>query len=105
MSADIPNIENAAEYVQRLLAKYGDSPTANGKPNGVLEQEVLLSLLVRMEKAIEELRAERDDHQHNLLCMIEEKFGNEPLPPLPPEGEWRDFAEVIKELEEQMRNG
>jgi hypothetical protein len=105
MDADNPTIENAAEYIQRLQTKYGVTPEANGNPNAVLDKEQLLALLVRMEQANEEIRAERDDHQHNLLCMMEEKFGNEPLPPLPPEGEWRDFAEVIKELEEQMRNG
>ena len=105
MGADDPKIENAAEYIQRLQAKYGVMPEANGTLDPVFDKERLLALLVLMEQANEELRAERDDHQHNLICMIEEKFGDEPFPPLPPEGEWRDFAEVVKELEEQMRNG
>jgi hypothetical protein len=98
---DIPNVENAVEYVQQLRAKYGLPPEPNGKPASILENEHFLSLLARMEQVNDELRAERDEYRHNLIGMLKEKFTDVPLPPLPPEGDWQDTEELLKELEEQ----
>ena len=48
MGTDLPTIENAAEYVQHLQAKYGATPEPNGHSASVLDKDQLLALLVRM---------------------------------------------------------
>ena len=101
---DIPKVENAVEYVQQLRAKYGLPPEPNGKTASILNNEQLLSLLVRIEQVNEELLAERDEYRHNLIGMLKEKFADVPLPPLPGEGKWQDTEELLKELEEQSHD-
>ena len=105
MGTDLPTIENAAEYVQHLQAKYGATPEPNGHSASVLDKDQLLALLVRMEQAYEELQAERDEYRHNLIAEVKVQFAHIPLPPLPLEGKEVDVEEYLRELKKQPAHG
>jgi hypothetical protein len=101
MSMDIPKVDNAVEYVQRLRSKYGIPPESNGQTAAILDKEQLLLLLARMEQANEELRAQRDRYLFSLQAAMLDKLGDEPPPP--PESQLQDMDELMRELEELAR--
>jgi hypothetical protein len=55
----------------------------------------------RLRKENEQLQKERDVYYRCVMDWAKQYFASQPLPPLPPEGEWDDFGKVIEELNKE----